>query len=99
MLSCVLVFATPWTVFRQAPLSMGFSRQEYWILLPFPPPGDLSDPGTEPVSPASQIRFVLMNKRSYFSDLLTKSKTGHYFLGNLLIFKYDEKTARILLLY
>ena len=40
--------ATPWTVARQAPLSMGFSRQEYWSGLPFPSPGDLLDPGTEP---------------------------------------------------
>ena len=45
---------TPWTEDRQAPLSMGFSRQEYWSGLPFPSPGDLSDPGTEPVSPALQ---------------------------------------------
>ena len=44
--------ATPWSVAHQTPLSMGFSRQEYWSGLPFPPPGDLSDPGIEPVSPA-----------------------------------------------
>ena len=43
---------TPWTVTRQAPLTMGFSRQEYWSGLPFPTPGDLPDPG-EPMSPAS----------------------------------------------
>ena len=42
----------PWTVARQAPLSMGFSRQESWGGLPFPSPGDLADPGTEPLSPA-----------------------------------------------
>ena len=46
--------ATPWTVARQALLSMGFSRQEYWSGLAFPPPGDLPDPGTEPTSPALQ---------------------------------------------
>ena len=40
----------PWTVAHQAPLSMGFSRQEYWSGLPFPPPGDLPDPGIEPMS-------------------------------------------------
>ena len=49
--SRVRLFATPWTVARQAPLSMGFSRQEYWSGLPFPSPGDLPDPGVEPVSP------------------------------------------------
>ena len=49
LLSRVHLFATPWTVARQAPLSMAFSRQEYWSRLPFPTPGDL-DPGTKPVS-------------------------------------------------
>ena len=44
----------PWTVARQAPLSMGFFRQEYWSGLPFPSPGDLPDPGIEPGSPALQ---------------------------------------------
>ena len=45
-------FAAPWTVAHQAPLSVGFSMQESWSGLPFPPSGDLSDPGVEPVSPA-----------------------------------------------
>ena len=44
--------AISWTVTCQAPLSIGFSRQEYWSGLPFPPPGDLPDPGIEPWSPA-----------------------------------------------
>ena len=44
-LSCVQFFTTPWTVAYQAPLSMGFSRQEYWSGLPFPSPGDLPNPG------------------------------------------------------
>ena len=48
-LSCVQLFATLWTVARQAPLSTGFSRQEYGSGLPFPPPGDLPDPGIEPM--------------------------------------------------
>ena len=47
--SC-LTLVIPWTC--QAPLSMGFSRQEYWSRLPFPSPGDLPDPGIEPGSPA-----------------------------------------------
>ena len=42
--------ASPWTVAHQAPLSMGFSRQEYWSGSPFPPPGDLPNPGIEPLS-------------------------------------------------
>ena len=53
VLSRVRLFATPWTVALQAPLSMGFSRQEYWSGLPFPSPGYLPDPGIEPVSPVS----------------------------------------------
>ena len=48
--SCVWLFVTPWTVACQAPLSMRFSRQEYWSGLPFPPPGDLPDPGIKPAS-------------------------------------------------
>ena len=58
--SVVSDFVTPWTVARQAPLSMGFSRQEYWSGLPFPSPGDLPDPGMEPMSlrsPALAVQF------------------------------------------
>ena len=54
------LFATPWTIAGQAPLSAGFSRREYWSGLPFPPAGRLPDPGIEPaspVSPASAGRF------------------------------------------
>ena len=51
-LNRVQLFATPWTVAYQASPSMGFSRQEYWSGLPFPSPGDLSDPDFEPGSPA-----------------------------------------------
>ena len=54
LLSCVQLFATPWTVAHQAPLSMGFSRQEYWSGLPFPSLGDLPDLGIEPRSPSLQ---------------------------------------------
>ena len=54
-LRCVLLFATPWTVAQQTALSMGVSRKEYWNGLPFPPPGDLPDPGIEPTSPALQV--------------------------------------------
>ena len=53
MFSRVGLFVTPWTRAHQAPLSMEFSRQEYWSRLSFPPPGDLSDPGSKPVFPVS----------------------------------------------
>ena len=52
------LFAALWTIARQAPLSMGFSRQEYWSGMPCPPPGDFSHPGikpTFPVTPAVQV--------------------------------------------
>ena len=51
----VRLFATLWTVACQAPLSMGFSRPEYWNELSCPPPGELLNPGIEPVSPALQV--------------------------------------------
>ena len=53
-LSRVWLFATPWTVARKAPPSMGFSRPERWSGVPFPPPGDLPHPGIKPRSPALQ---------------------------------------------
>ena len=52
--SRVQLFATPWTVAHQAPLSMEFSRQEYWSGLPFPSPRDLPDPGIKPGSSTLQ---------------------------------------------
>ena len=56
--SC-LTLDTPWTVAHQAPLSMGFPRQEYWSGLPFPSPGDLPDPGIKARSPALQAGSLL----------------------------------------
>ena len=58
--SCVRLFATLWTTACQAPLSLGFSRLEYWNGLPFPPPGRLANPGIKPISlmsPALASRF------------------------------------------
>ena len=60
VLGGVQLFVTLWTVALQAPLSMEFSRQEYWSGFPFPPAGDLPDPGLEPrglVSPVLAGRF------------------------------------------
>ena len=69
LLSCVWLFETSWTVAHLAPLSMGFSRQEYWSGLSFPSPGNLPNPGIKSVSPALQadslpsehIFFLLAN--------------------------------------
>ena len=63
VLSHVLLFVTPWTVARQAPLSMELSRQEYWSELPFPPLGDLPNPGIKPTSlvfSALAVRFFAL---------------------------------------
>ena len=57
-LSRVQLFATLWTAAYQAPLSMGFSRQQSWSGLPFPSPGDLPDPGIEPRSPTLQADYL-----------------------------------------
>ena len=60
LFSCchVRLFATPWTVTRKAPRSMGFPRQEYWSGLPFPSPGDLPNPGVKPASAALADFFM-----------------------------------------
>ena len=57
LLSRVQLFVNPWAVARLAPLSMGFSRQEYWVGLPFPTPGDLPNRGIKPESPALAGEF------------------------------------------
>ena len=74
VVSCVRLFAILWTVDSQAPLSMEFSRQEYWSRLPFPTPRDLPDPGIEPTSFTSPVfvgRFFttapLRNSKSQFN--------------------------------
>ena len=72
-LSVLSESATPSTVAHQAPLSKGFSRQEYWSGLPFPSPGDLPDPGIEPTFPALQADSLLSEppgKSPQFSDII-----------------------------
>ena len=59
--SCVWLFATPQTVARQAPLSMGFPRQECWSGLSFPSPEDFPNPGIWPTSPALQVNSLLLS--------------------------------------
>ena len=54
-------FVTPWTVTHQAPLSLGFPRQEYWSGLPFPYPGDLPDPGIEPCVLCQQVSSLSLS--------------------------------------
>ena len=76
-LSYVQLFMTPWIVARQATLSIEFSRQEYWSGYPFPSPGDLPNPGIEPVSPALQADSLpaeILGKLLAYTS--TKSKGG-----------------------
>ena len=61
-----------WTVALQAPLFMGFSRQEYWSGLPFPPPGDLPDPGIESTSPALQVDPLPLSHEGNNSSQIVK---------------------------
>ena len=60
-LSHVWLFVTPWTLAHQASLPVGFSRQEYWSGLPFPPTGNLPDPGVKLASPALQVDSLLLS--------------------------------------
>ena len=65
---CVQLFVTLWNVTHQTPLSLEFSRQEYWSELPCPPPGDLPDPGIEPASAAAPElagRFFYQSRTKY----------------------------------
>ena len=89
----VWLFVTPWTTAHQAPLSMGFSRQEYWSGLPCPPPGDFPGSGTEPgslMSPASAGRFFTMSATwdAPFSSLPLPNK---YFMFNWLYYVSSTK--------
>ena len=85
VLSCVQLFVTPWTVACQAPLSIGFSRQEYWSGLPFPTPGDLLDLGIEPASPALEGGFFA-TKPCRPRLLLIKNLFLYKFLYNTIDF-------------
>ena len=87
MLSSVQLFATLWTAACQAPLPMGFSRQEYWSRLPFPAPEDLPDPGIEPTSlgssalqadslPLSHLRTSLYAKYIMRNVRLDEAQAG-----------------------
>ena len=74
LLTRVQLFVTPWTVAYQPPLSMRFSRQQYWSGLPFPSPADLPNPGIEPGSPALQTDAIRLSHqgsplRDQFSSL------------------------------
>ena len=87
LLSRVQLFATPWTVVHQVPLSMGFSRQEYWSGLPFPSPGDLPNPGIKPVSPALQADALSSEPPGKLHSLVQMQTNIFYSqIANILLF-------------
>ena len=75
-LSRVRLLVTPWTATYQAPLSTGFSRQEYWSGLPLPSPGDLPDPKIEPASPALTGEFFTIEPPGNPYMLSVKARVG-----------------------
>ena len=85
LLQWIQLFATTWTIVHQAPLSMGFSRQEYWSRLPCPPPGDLPDPGIKPRSPPLQMDSLTAEPPGKSLDLgLTLNIESHLEILDLI---------------
>ena len=80
--SHVQLFATLWTVARQAPLSMGFSRQEYWSGWPCPSPGDLPEPGIKPTSPVLAGGFFTTSATWEAHTCIDIIKMAYYFILN-----------------
>ena len=87
--SHVQLFATPWTITLQAPLSMGFPLQEYWSGMPCPPSGDLPDSGIKPTSPASPA----LVGRFFTTEPLRKPSRNHDSLSRGLSHSSDGKES------
>ena len=103
-LSRVWLFATLWIIACQAPLSMGFSRQEYWSGFLCPPPGHLPHPGIEPVSPIALALQVDSLPLSHQGRPLSHGTTGEIMLCILCALKrgiesFDRATYRLNLLF
>ena len=98
-LSRVQLFVTSWTVAYQVPPSMGFSRQEYWSGLPFPSPGDLPDPGTEPGSPALRVDALpsesqhIKKQRYYFANKGPSSQSSGFSSSHVWMWELDHKES------
>ena len=82
LFSRVRLFATLWTVAHEAPLSMGFSRQEYWSGLPFPAPGHLPNPGIESRSPALQADALTSEPPGKPTIIVTRKMPNNFFKHN-----------------
>ena len=104
---CVQLSVTPWTIARLTPLSMRFSQQKYWGGLPCSLPGDLSNPGIEPASPALQVNSLLLSHQGSAIDTsyVRKLRTALYeefcnFTVNITVelcdmFPYNFRTGSV----
>ena len=95
MLSCIQLFVTLWTATFQAPVSMGFPRQESWSRLPFPPPGYLPDPGIEPHGSCFSYvgRWILYHWVTWEANimmLMQKEDSGFFFWGFCFICPFES---------
>ena len=91
--SHVQLFVTLWTVACQNPLSMGFFRQEYWRGFPCPPPGDVPNPGIEPVSPVSlalQAESLPLSSREAHSQFIHLIAPAIGYLLKPILFSFTE---------
>ena len=102
--SRVQLFATLWTVAHQAPLSMGFSRQEHWSRLPCTPPGDLPDPRIKPLSPTLQAdslptweaQVLLHSSKCAYSALEDPMEAHFQFKTNKTVIYYEVINKQVL---
>ena len=94
LLSHIQPFVTIWTVALQAPLSMDSYRQEYWTRLPFPPPGDLPNPGMETTSPAPPVYLHMYRPKSSEGPLLDM-EVAIYLLGPSMA---DSRQGKLLVI-
>ena len=95
LLSHIWLFATPWTVSHQASLSMGFPRQECWSRFPFPSPGDLPDPRTEPTS----LAFLARAGRFFIAEPPWKPCYPSIFMYNWFTMLFNFRCAAVIPLY
>ena len=85
LLSRAQLFATPWSIAHQAPLSMGFPGQEYWSGLPFPSPGDLPDPGIKPMSSALAGGFFTVEPSTHTQSSMGTPQSKIFLAGPVIV--------------